>query len=245
MLNKNFKTFFNLLRKEKVAIISGITVGVVFMAVNPYDNWGLDLRSVITAEADSTTSGNATSASVVADQLTQAQAYEDLVRSAEEDYKAYLKAKEREEAERKRVEQERKAREEAERKAKEEARIKAEEEARKKAEEEKRKASKERTAVFRITGYCSCKKCCGKYSPEVTGKKSKTATGTTPKQGRTIAVDPDVIPYGSKVYINGNEYIAEDTGGAINGKSIDVYFNSHKKALKWGVKYLEVTYIIK
>ena len=56
----------------------------------------------------------------------------------------------------------------------------------------------------------------------------------------TIAVDPDVIPLGSKVEIDGVEYVAEDTGGAIKQKRIDIFVASHSEALKKGVKYQEV-----
>jgi 3D (Asp-Asp-Asp) domain-containing protein len=56
----------------------------------------------------------------------------------------------------------------------------------------------------------------------------------------SIAVDPAVIPYDSKVYIDGKEYIAHDCGGAIKGKRIDVYFESHQDALAFGVQYENV-----
>ena len=72
------------------------------------------------------------------------------------------------------------------------------------------------------------------------GDSSTTATGTVPTAGRTIAVDPRVIPYGSKVVINGHTYIAEDCGGAIKGKRIDIVFNTHKEALAFGIQYAEV-----
>lgn len=98
------------------------------------------------------------------------------------------------------------------------------------------------TEVFEITGYCPCRKCCGNFSSEVTGKSPSTSTGVVPVQGRTIAVDPRVIPYGTKVYIDGHEYVAEDCGGAIKGNRIDMYFNSHQEALVWGRKHIEVTY---
>ena len=55
-----------------------------------------------------------------------------------------------------------------------------------------------------------------------------TSTGVKAKSNRTIAVDPDVIPYGSIVKFNGNEYVAEDCGGAIKGNKIDVYTDSPK-----------------
>lgn len=66
-----------------------------------------------------------------------------------------------------------------------------------------------------------------------------TATGTKPVRVEggwsTIAVDPRVIPLGTKVYIENYGYaIAEDTGGAIKGNKIDVYMNSRSAALSWG-----------
>lgn len=50
-----------------------------------------------------------------------------------------------------------------------------------------------------------------------------TSTGAIAKEGKTIAVVPSIIPYGSIIKINGNEYIAEDCGGAIKGNKIDVF----------------------
>lgn len=67
-----------------------------------------------------------------------------------------------------------------------------------------------------------------------------TASGTKTTNNRTIAVDPKVIPLGSKVVINGKTYIAEDTGGAIKGNVIDVYMSSEQKCREWGVKKLKV-----
>lgn len=91
---------------------------------------------------------------------------------------------------------------------------------------------------FKLTAYCACSKCCGKWSG------GATASGVMPKSNRTIAVDTSVIPFGTKVVINGNTYVAEDTGSAIKGKRIDVYMNSHQKALNFGVQYAEV-FIVK
>ena len=90
---------------------------------------------------------------------------------------------------------------------------------------------------FKISAYCSCKTCCGIWSG------GPTASGTMPEEGRTIAVDPNVIPLGSKVIIDGHTYIAEDTGGVIKGNRIDMYFNSHQDALNWGVQYKDVDII--
>ena len=64
-----------------------------------------------------------------------------------------------------------------------------------------------------------------------------TKAGSKPKEGRTIAVDPRVIPYGTLVYIEGyGYYIAEDTGGAIKGNRIDIFINDYNKAMKLGRK---------
>lgn len=67
-----------------------------------------------------------------------------------------------------------------------------------------------------------------------------TSTGTVATANRTIAVDPKVIPYGSKVKIDGKEYIAEDCGGAIKGNRIDIFVDNHDNTLEQGVRYLNV-----
>ena len=92
--------------------------------------------------------------------------------------------------------------------------------------------------MFTLTAYCPCYQCCGKWS-----EFGLTATGTVPAQGRTIAVDPDVIPYGTQVIINGNTYVAEDCGGAIQGNKIDIFFNNHDDALIFGIQTAEVKII--
>ena len=86
------------------------------------------------------------------------------------------------------------------------------------------------------TAYCACTKCCGPNA------KGITASGTKVQEGRTIAVDTKLIKLGTVVTVNGHEYIAEDTGSAIKGKKIDIYFDSHEDALKWGVRKVEVSY---
>lgn len=65
----------------------------------------------------------------------------------------------------------------------------------------------------------------------------RTAMGTRARVG-AIAVDPRVIPLGSKVYVDGYGYAkAEDTGGNIKGKKIDLYMGSTRSCFKWGIKY--------
>lgn len=84
-----------------------------------------------------------------------------------------------------------------------------------------------------------------------------TKSGTKPLEGRTIAVDPDVIPLGTRVRVTcseypsvNGEYIAEDIGGAIQGNRIDIYFNDHppynpykarERMLKFGKRHVKVT----
>lgn len=87
--------------------------------------------------------------------------------------------------------------------------------------------------TFKFTAYCPCSKCCGKSD-------GITKIGVKATQGRTIAVDPKVIPLGSIVIIDGHEYIAEDVGGSIKENRIDLFFDSHKEALDFGVQYKEV-----
>lgn len=87
---------------------------------------------------------------------------------------------------------------------------------------------------FVLTAYCPCRRCCGK-------EDGITATGTHATEGRTIAVDPRVIPYGSTVTIHfadgsSHSYIAEDCGGGIRQNRIDVFFESHQAALEFGVQ---------
>lgn len=83
------------------------------------------------------------------------------------------------------------------------------------------------------------------YSSEQEGIGTKTASGTRVQEGRTIAVDPDVIPLGWWVYIEGVGFRrAEDTGGAIKGNKIDVYYDSLEQAIHFGRKKGKTVYVI-
>jgi uncharacterized protein YabE (DUF348 family) len=69
---------------------------------------------------------------------------------------------------------------------------------------------------------------------------SHTSTGNNPAVGM-VAVDPAVIPLGSKLYIEGYGYAwAADTGGAIKGNAIDVFLEDHTQCVKWGRKTVKV-----
>ena len=86
--------------------------------------------------------------------------------------------------------------------------------------------------IYKITAYCSCAKCCGKST-------GRTASGKKATAGRTVAA-PSSFAFGTKLSINGKEYVVEDRGGAISGNRLDIYVSSHSAALRWGVKYLPV-----
>lgn len=82
---------------------------------------------------------------------------------------------------------------------------------------------------FRLSFYCPCEICNGR-----TDKKNKM--GTELVEGRTIAVDTSVIPLGSRVYIDGyGLFIAEDIGGAIKEKKIDIAVSDHEYAYELGI----------
>lgn len=87
--------------------------------------------------------------------------------------------------------------------------------------------------TFKLTYYCACELCCNIET-------GITATGAPVVEGRTIAVDPRVIPYGTQVIIGGHVFTAEDCGGAIKENHIDIYVNDHEEALALGVNYADV-----
>ena len=90
------------------------------------------------------------------------------------------------------------------------------------------------TPISVSADYCPCSICCGPWSNGI------TSTGVTAVTNRTIAVDPTQIPYGSKVVIDGQVYVAEDCGGAIKENCIDIYVGSHAEGESKGVYYTEV-----
>ena len=96
-------------------------------------------------------------------------------------------------------------------------------------------------------GTCKLTAYCIENYPHICndGESSRTSTGAIPMVGRTCAVDPRVIPYGSEVIINGHTYVAEDCGGAIKGNRVDILFATHQEALDFGVQYAEVSYVAK
>lgn len=113
-------------------------------------------------------------------------------------------------------------------------------EKRKKEQEEKEKQAQSapknvsgRTITMRSTAYTS--------DPSENGGYSTTAMGTAIRYG-VAAVDPNVIPLGTRLYIEGYGYArAEDTGGAIKGNKIDLVFGSKAQSSRWGRRTVRVT----
>ena len=91
---------------------------------------------------------------------------------------------------------------------------------------------------YDITFYTACVRCTGiwsAYHPNNigTGFTQRTASGTIPKAGRTIAVDRRYISFGTEVLINGHIFIAEDSGN-FNGNIIDIFVDCHDYAVQRG-----------
>jgi 3D (Asp-Asp-Asp) domain-containing protein len=89
-----------------------------------------------------------------------------------------------------------------------------------------------------VTAYCPCPKCCGRYSDGV------TACGHRMRPGDSFVAADKKYPFGTEMIIPGykNDQPVKvlDRGGAICGNRLDVFFNSHKEALEWGVRNLDV-----
>ncbi|MEL7566953.1 MAG: 3D domain-containing protein [Dehalobacterium sp.] len=87
------------------------------------------------------------------------------------------------------------------------------------------------------TAYDACVHCCKK-----TDGITKSGTKATPRQ--TIAVDPNIIPLGTRVFIEGmGIYTAEDIGSTIKGNRIDIFMESHQQAINFGSQTLKI-YVI-
>ena len=110
-----------------------------------------------------------------------------------------------------------------------------------------------RTLSMVVTGYCPCGECCNwrrtwygrpviASGPHAGQRKAVgiTASGKPARTG-TIAADLTVLSMGTQVYVPGYGYgTVEDTGGDIRGRRLDLFFSTHKEALRWGVKRLAV-----
>lgn len=92
--------------------------------------------------------------------------------------------------------------------------------------------------AWTITAYCPCEQCCGPWA------SGYTASGNPAIANHTVACN--VLPFGSRILIDGVEYTVEDTGSTEFGDEwIDIFFNTHEEALAFGVQQMEVYMIIK
>lgn len=106
-----------------------------------------------------------------------------------------------------------------------------------------------------VTGYCDCGICCnwkrswfGLGRPVIASGPDRgkpkavgiTASGTRARPG-TVAADTTVLPFGTIVHVPGYGYgRVEDRGGAIKGRKLDLFFNTHRQALEWGRQHHDV-----
>lgn len=94
------------------------------------------------------------------------------------------------------------------------------------------------TVRMRVTAYCACRACCGKYSNGITANNHKI------RWGDTFVASDKMYRFGTEIRIPGynrdRPVKVLDRGRVIKGYRLDVFFNSHTVAKKWGVKYLDV-----
>ncbi len=91
-------------------------------------------------------------------------------------------------------------------------------------------------AVYIVTAYCPCEKCCGEFADGITA----SGVNLNGFLGLCIAAPPE-IPFGTIIEIPSYGIAAvADRGGKIKGQRLDVYFPTHQEALDWGVQELKV-----
>lgn len=97
------------------------------------------------------------------------------------------------------------------------------------------------TAKMQVSAYCSCIKCCGRFSDKI------TASGHEVQPNDRFVAAPPEIPFNSLVIVpgyNNNQPVPVlDRGGLIKENRLDVYFDTHQEALNWGVRNIPVTFI--
>lgn len=108
----------------------------------------------------------------------------------------------------------------------------------KKAETNNEPSDEWQIVRMRVTGYCPCSKCCGKFADGI------TACGHKIRPGDTFVAADKRYAFGTEMiiegYSNGQTVNVLDRGGAIHGNKLDAFFHTHQEALEWGVKYIDV-----
>lgn len=142
----------------------------------------------------------------------------------------------------------------AKKEAAEEARLRAKAEAKKKERQSTQKEqpvkqasrSSKRSETFETTAYTTNPENNGSqlYNGRALTASGYDVTNTITYEGRRIvAVDPSVVPLGTKLHVEGfGDAIALDTGGAIRGKIMDLLVGSKQEALEWGRRQVTVTF---
>ena len=99
--------------------------------------------------------------------------------------------------------------------------------------------------IFKLTAYCSCEECCGQWAEdrpvdEYGNEIVIGSQGTALVPLKSIAVDTDVIPYGTQIQIRDKVFVAQDTRKSIVGNCIDIFMECHEDTEAFGVQYCEV-----
>ncbi len=99
-------------------------------------------------------------------------------------------------------------------------------------------AEKWRIVRMKVTGYCPCSKCCGKFADGI------TANGHKIRPGDTFVAADKRYSFGTEMviegYSNSKTVKVLDRGGAIRGNKLDAFFHTHQAALEWGVRHIDV-----
>lgn len=98
----------------------------------------------------------------------------------------------------------------------------------------------EAIGAYQYIGECTVTYyCCEPYAHICGDGDGLTATGIPVTPG-VVAVDPEVIPLGSTVIIDGQAYLAADTGGAVRGNHVDIAVTTHQEAEALGTTTADV-----
>lgn len=95
-----------------------------------------------------------------------------------------------------------------------------------------------------VSAYCPCESCCGRWAKDAVNASGQriTASGHVIRPGDKFIAADKSLPFGTKIYVPGyGTHAVEDRGGAIKGHKLDLYFDTHQKALAWGRKQLTCT----
>lgn len=97
---------------------------------------------------------------------------------------------------------------------------------------EKPQENWESLGKWKLTFYCPCKRCSGKWG-------RRTSSGATCEEGITVACA--TLPAGTVIKIDGyGERVVQDTGAGVRGRHLDVFMESHSECLKNGIQHREV-----